>query len=451
MRMLNRPWKLAVLVGLACVLAHPAAGVRDVTRDQVLSWLTEHRDAVPTFKPGDKLTAADLERVEPFLPLGYTPELDFPEFRMEIAATGDYPPHPVYRDATLQYAAQCKLAEDGSLEGYVAGQPFSEEELSNAPADKAGLMTAWNYYYRWQHFGQHVLRAETVFLTETDGAQQTDFSSLPEGMMSGGGGLERSVSVGWRRTYLSHLPQLHETDFRFPFRAAKGATFKELTEYYAPFEFRDQKLLVERWVDPNEDDTVNAYLPNERKVRRLSSKEKADTWLGSEITFDDFYGFDGHVLDNTWEYHGRRRILAIANSKRQFAHHTGPQSRVPIDRWEIRETHVFEGKPTLEGHPYGSRLLFIDTQNHQFLAGMYFDPEGRLMRGSVPVYSWSEDTLDHPEENRGAHVLMYKGYAVINYLTGNTTVTNVLESIYPKPKASKIRRIYAVDTLTEGR
>lgn len=440
-----------LVVLLMCLTAHAAGAVQDISRAEVMAWLADQRDAEATFSPGETLTADDLERVRPFLPPGYAHELSYPEFRMEIAASGSYAPHPVYRDATLQYAPQCTLAEDGALSGYVAGQPFSEDELAKAPADKVALMTAWNYYHRWQNYGQHVIRAHTIFLKEGDGTGQHDFSQFPEGVMSGGGILERSVEVGWRRTYFSHLAQLADSDFRFPFRGAEGSTYKELTEYYAPFEFRDQKLLVERWSDPNEDDTVNAYLPNERKVRRLSSKEKSDTWLGSEITFDDFYGFDGHVLDNTWSVHGRKKILAVANSKHPYPRHGGPQSRVPDDRWELRDTVVLEGKPTLEGHPYGSRLLFLDAETYQMMAALFFDPEGKVMRGAFPVYSWTEDTPDHPEENRGANVLMYKGYAFMNFQTGNTTVTNVLESVYPAPKAAKVRRFYAIDTLTEGR
>ncbi len=186
-------------------------------------------------------------------------------------------------------------------------------------------------------------------------------------------------------------------------------------------------------------------------MRRLSAKEKSDTWLGSEITFDDFYGFDGHVLDNTWRYHGRKKMLAVMNSKYPYARHMGPNSRVPEDRWELRDTVVVEGTPTLENHPYQSRLLFLDTQTFQMVVALYFDPEGRLFRGAFPVYSWSETTEDNAELNRGAHVSMYKGYAFINFQTGNTTLTNVLETTYPPADPKKVRRLYRVDNLTAGR
>lgn len=421
-----------------------------MTRAEVQEWLDAAASTVPDFGPGDVITAADLDRVRLFVPPGYLAELNFPSFQMEIAETGDYTPHPIYQNASLQYGSQTSLAEDGSLQNYVAGQPFPNEALDAANAEQAGLMGAWNSNFRWQHYGQHVISAQTLFLQEGKGGE-TNFSEFPPLMIQGGGVVERSVEVGWIRTYMNHLPQLAETDYRFAFSGAEGATYKELTEYYAPFEFRGQKLMVERPLDPHEDDTINAYLPGERKVRRLSAKEKSDTWLGSEITFDDFYGFDGHVLDNTWQYFGRRKIMTVMNSKYPYARYGGPNSRVPEDRWELREAIVIEGKPTLTGHPYGSRLLFLDVQNYQMLAALYFDPEGKLMRGAFPIYSWSETTKDHPELNRGAHVSMYKGYAIMNFQTGNATLTNVVESTYPVAEPKKVRRLYRVDNLTAGR
>lgn len=439
---------LALWVGLA--FPPPAGAVRALTRADVEAWMKASEGAVADFSPGDVLGAADLERLRPFVAPGYLEELDFPGFQMEIAAPGDYTPHPVYQSASLQHSAQCKLGPDGVLLDYVAGQPFANERLETVSADQAGLMAAWNSNFRWQHYGQQVLSAHTLFLREGNG-EAGNFSEFPAGMIRGGGSLERSVEIGWRRTYMNHLAQLEDSNYRFAFGAAKGATFKELTEYYAPFEFRGQKLMVERPLDPHEDDTINAYLPSERKVRRLSAKEKSDTWLGSEITFDDFYGFDGHVLDNTWRYLGRRQILVVMNSRHPHARHYGPHSRVPEDRWELREAIVIEGSPTLENHPYQSRLLFLDAQNYQMVTGLYFDPEGNLLRGAFPIYSWTENTEDHAEINRGARVSMYKGYAFINFQTGNTTLTNVVETAYPPADPKKVRRLYRVDNLTAGR
>ncbi len=429
-----------------------AAGLADTTttRADFDAWLEQNRDAQPRFAAGDVITRADLEKLRPFVVPGYFAELDFPEIRIEIAPPGDYAPHPAYLKASREFAGQARVEEDGSLAGYVAGQPFSNEAIAQASPGRAGSMVAWNYTYRWQRYGQHAIRAVTMFLTEGD-SSSAQFSEFPEGLIGGDAHIERSVELGWQRTYFSHLALLPESDYRFPFRGAEDATFKDMTEYYAPFEFYGQKLMIERSEKPAEDDTLNAYLPGERKVRRLSAKEKSDTWIGSEQTFDDFYGFDGRVLDNTWRYLGRKSLLGVINSQHPYPRFYGPQSRVPNDRWEMRETVVVEAIPTLEGHPYGARVLMLDAQTNQPLAALYFDPEGRLFRGSFPLYAWSETTADHPEENRGAHVCMYKGYAVINFQNGNTTLTGIVETAYRKMEPKKVRRLYRLDNLTAGR
>ena len=440
------------LAAFLCFLASAqiAWGGADVSREQIGTWLEASAAASATFAPGDILTSADLDRLRPFVPPGQVEEFDFPEFRMEIGATGDYSPHPVYQQATLQYAGQTRLAEDGAMLDYVAGQPFTLEAIDAASPERAGYMGAWNSNRRWQNFGQNVILAYTLFMQERPGAA-SDFSGFPPNMISGEGHLERHVEAGWRRTYFTHLPQLADTNHRFEFSGAEKVAYKELNEYFEPFEFRDQKLLAERWIDPYEDDTLNAYLPNERKVRRLSAKEKSDTWIGSEITFDDFYGFDGQVLHYTWRYLGRHKVMIVMNTKHAYAHHIGPNSRVADDRWELREAVVIEGVPTLKGHPYGSRMLFLDAQNFMYINGLYFDQAGKLMRGAMPIYSWSEETLDHPEVNRGVRISMYKGYSFVNFQTGNSTVTNILETSYPNAEPKKIRRLYRVDTLTQGR
>ena len=73
------------------------------------------------------------------------------------------------------------------------------------------------------------------------------------------------------------------------------------------------KFVIERSVVPFVEDQVNSYLPTERRVRRLSAKERADSWVGSEMTFDDFEGFSrpestffrphfGVTLDASWRH-----------------------------------------------------------------------------------------------------------------------------------------------------
>ena len=60
----------------------------------------------------------------------------------------------------------------------------------------------------------------------------------------------------------------------------------EYMEYLSPFNVKGTKFVVERMIDPYEEDLVNTYLPTERRVRRFSAKERADHIMGMNGTFD---------------------------------------------------------------------------------------------------------------------------------------------------------------------
>ena len=100
-----------------------------ISKDTVLQWVNQYQNATPGFQPGQTLTFEDLEKVRPFLPPGFFDEVAFPGVTIEIASTGDYAPHPVYRAATERFAGQTRLTADGALAGYVAGQPFLNDSL----------------------------------------------------------------------------------------------------------------------------------------------------------------------------------------------------------------------------------------------------------------------------------------------------------------------------------
>ena len=136
---------------------------RAMTRDTLLQWVAQHKDAQPNFQPSDTLTFDDIEKLRPFIPPGYFEEFQFPEVTFEITPTGDYAPRKDYLEATEKYASQTRLAQDGSLEGYVAGQPFPTDQLD--PSDPtSGLKIGWNFNFRWQHYGPKVGTFATIML-----------------------------------------------------------------------------------------------------------------------------------------------------------------------------------------------------------------------------------------------------------------------------------------------
>ena len=127
--------------------------------------------------------------------------------------------------------------------------------------------------------------------------------------MDGGGNVMRSMTLYYRRVYLSKLAHLADDDYRMDVDDADKLYWKEYMKIVDPFDVAGAQFVVERSLDPHEGDQVYSYLPTERRVRRLSAKERSDSFMGTEYTFDDLQGFSGRVMDYDWRYLGRKVLL----------------------------------------------------------------------------------------------------------------------------------------------
>ena len=68
--------------------------------------------------------------------------------------------------------------------------------------------------------------------------------------------------------------------------------YKEFIEVFSPYDMAGLKFVIERPIDQYKGDQVNS-ISHERRVRRLSAKERADSYIGTNWTLDDFEGFSG--------------------------------------------------------------------------------------------------------------------------------------------------------------
>jgi hypothetical protein len=142
------------LLCVRCVLAieHSVPNREDIQR-----WVETTRDTPPLFRDGDVLAQADLDKLRPFLPPRYIDEFYFPEVRFDVSPSGNYAPHQDYLAATERYFSQTRLADDGALEGYIAGRPFSQAQITRDDP-QSGFRAAWNFNHRWKFYGMYVRR-----------------------------------------------------------------------------------------------------------------------------------------------------------------------------------------------------------------------------------------------------------------------------------------------------
>ena len=125
--------------------AAPAAAraAEDQSYQAMVNWLEHHREAPPTFEPGQTLGLQDREALEPFIPQSAWEYYFFDDMEMEIAATGEYPPSPEWgKNVVPGYF----LDEQGVLVDFKGGGfPFPDI----APDDpQIALKVIWNMLWR---------------------------------------------------------------------------------------------------------------------------------------------------------------------------------------------------------------------------------------------------------------------------------------------------------------
>ncbi len=441
--MLSTYARRVAIAGL-CLCAQPASAA-DVMRADVGAWI----DTAVTIDPppaGTLVTHGTLDTIRPWLAPGWAEEFDFADVRVEIQATADYPPHASYTEATAKFAGQARIAADGSLENYTAGLPFSIEQIENAEPSTGGYMLAWNQIHRWQYYGYKVNELTMTYIAPGAPTGPLDANAG----FHGGGRIDRTLHQFYHRVYLNKLAMLPGQAYRVDAADSETRFFKDYIEFLEPFNIKGTKFVVERMLDPHEDDQVNTYLPTERRVRRFSAKERADSFMGSNATLDDFEGFSGRVLDYRWTYLGRRALLYIADTKHDVQPMIGPMSRFPDDRWQVRDTLVVEVTSTWDGHPYKSRILFLDAQTFGVAMSFVFDHDNRLWKTLQTMYK-GPTYRGGGKQALETSVISWRGQVNVDRIADTATVVRCISPTeHPTMSASKIKRVFSVSSLTSG-
>lgn len=422
------------------------AGAGAVSRDELTQWLAQDDTQILKPNPGQVIDASSIESLRPLLPPGYFDDFQFPELTMEIQETAHFLPHASYTRATEQFVGQTTLDVEGGLANYHAGRPFSPAQIVAAPADQGGLMVAWNHIHRWQNYGwfSPILTMHYIHPTPDGRAGQ-----LMPGL-EGGGNVDRFIVQSYQRVYLNHVSTLAGDDFRVQVADSDSRFFKEYLEMFEPFDVKGMKFVIERMQNPTEPDQVNSYLPTQRRVRRLSAEERADSFMGSDLTFDDFEGYSGRVLDYTWTYIGEKDVLHVSDSKHEFSKYFGPMSRVPHDRWQLRHCVVVEMKPRWSGHPYASKLMFLDAETYNIVVALVFDHEGQLLKTFDVVYKWPVN-YPGPDGDPQFTVPLWQATIGTDRKNNTTTVARSQGTTTPNMEPDAIARKFNVSNLSDGR
>ena len=437
--------KKTLVIICACVLFPPTAVMAEASYEDFLGWLDEHSGAPKDgLSPGlyGRSSVPDLSR---YLPPGYIENFEFDELSLELVETENYVEHAKYQAASKLFENEPKIDPSGELLNYTAGKPFSRQQIEAEKAENAGWMVAYNHIHRWQRYGYRV-ENKSFNVAPTKGNKK---GNQIKSVMQGGGHVDRHFDMFYHRVYLSKLASEPSTNYRMKVDGSKHLLYKEYLEFKSPFDMAGMKFVIERPLDQKKGDQVNSYLPSERRVRRLSARERADSWVGTNWTLDDFEGFSGLVMDNEWRYLGKKVVLHVTNSKNRTPLSHGNLSLIPLDRWQLRPCYVVEATPRWKDHPYGRRVIFVDADTGSIATTLVYDHDGLLWKIFTTQYAHSNE-LESKEEAYSTP--RWRGSIALNVRDNNGTIgVSTSPAEYVSVKPSQVRRLFDVSNLSSGR
>ncbi len=478
-RVASQPWWLAVgaltIAVSMCLPARPARAVnspdqvKNYTIQTFMDWLKTYKDAKPDFKPGDVLTAADLDtKIKPFMWPGYIEFLNFPEFKMKIGPYVDHTPRKDFLDCTEKYQSQVRLNADHTLANYVCGQPFPNSAIREDDPD-AGWKAVWNYEWRWQNYGLFTMAPVSLMrfgghhdiptwsLPPTDWLQNAGVKdvniTLPSAdvmkqIYGGGGDFERTMAAMYRKVFFTHLAQLE--NHTLPVPDANIFEFKEFTGFYTPFDIRGTAFIVYRYADPHREDDGWAYIPTLRRVRRISAQVKSDSLLGTDHTIADFYGFSGRELSWNWKFLGWKKYLALQDSEHEYTYLYGPNGIIPDDVWSMRNFAMVERTPVEARNPYSAVIDSWDSQNWDTFLMEAWDRGGKLWKVWEFQKKWSETFKGDWQEpiNKGAFSTEFQSIQVIDVQNNRGTIW-IVPGGFPNVAGPEATKIFDASNLEE--
>lgn len=284
-----------------------------------------------------------------------------------------FPPQ-TFNKYTEQNKGKVKLRSDGGLENYRAGFPFPDPEEPNM-----GLKIAWNVYYRWRGDDFYY---PTGFISSTcrkGGAVSYTLTDIDQLYFT-------------NRTAVEPIPELpnpNKLHWAMVLGSRSGPS-------------KGMRTLVWRYSDPLKADDMWNYMPTLRRTLRLVSTERANPVRGTPTTWDDFYGFDGKILEFDWTFDGEGKFLLLMHQ--QSFGETNPDGwQVPFvwgkdDPYELRDCYIITMRSKDPRHPESKRTLWVPKDIYYPAWGETFDKAGRLWKGQYNGFQYlTTDTGDKGE------------------------------------------------------
>lgn len=276
-----------------------------------------------------------------------------------------------YLEATERYSGQVKLRADGlALINYVAGMPFPHVD-ANDPQAASKIM--WNFYYGPAY-------TDDINIRLFDGST---------GNIAPGRRIQVERQYIWENLRRLYYNGRIFVDPKPIYPNDEGYRYKEsLHPMLEPYDLKGVGGTFYRYLDPGRSDDSWLYLPQLRRVRRMSSAQRSDALFGQDLDVDSFYGYNGQVAWNDYRLLGEAVIFACMHAKNVPVKWQEPADYFFDDVWEPRRVWVIEAVSKLPQYAYSRRVIFVDKEAWVVTYSDIYDRAGQLWKMWVNMWSY---------------------------------------------------------------
>lgn len=413
------------LIGLATVLAGLSGAAIAVTDADIDKSLFPYKNGVPSFAgmtPGTVISKANVAQFKDALDAGTLKHIQDGWVDISVGATSSFELHKSYVEATRKYASNVKLgAKPGEIFGFMAGRPFPAEPDAKDP--RAGEKLAWNFKYG---------------LSSGDGSVISPFYWKFRNLESGKE--ERNIKFAFH--FMNYKHRISQT----PVPEVKPNPSNLFRAIYVrvdePQDVKDTQLLIQRYDDDLKQDDAYLYLGFQRRVRRLSTGQTTDAFLGSDVMIEDFEGYNGRISDMKWTYKGTVNILMpyfnhkdlkLSDEYKEadgykYVAYGGKGGCFPNITWQLRKVYVVESVPVDGNHPVSKRVHYMDAQTASISRTLVYDRKGDLWKTFLVGVTHPDH---HLAKNKGSDVAIFDAFSMIDVQAKHCTTGQFKTQIDP--------------------
>jgi hypothetical protein len=327
-------------------------------------------------QPGDVITEKNVGQAEDLI----SPAVKWMVNRGMRMQIGPYRPiemPPAYVAATKEYGAAVTLSEDKRrVDNWVAGQPFANLD-PNDPDVAIKIM--YNFASRWWE-------------TDDVDVRNLDADTGPIGHDDEGLIVEKHFVIDhFRRMYFTGRLVNEPKPAYEPNN--DSVRYKEaLRPLIEPFDLKGVGFTYFRYLDENRQDDSWLYLPQLRRVRRLSSAQRSDALFGQDTDQDSYGGYAGNIAWMNWRFLGKKTMLACVHGEHFPVNWGKGGGDFSFDDvWEKRPVYVVEGQSTLAQYAYGKRVIFVDREGFFIPYSDIYDKAGQLWKIWLNDYKFARE------------------------------------------------------------